>query len=133
MSDGVTKSEIVIAKILEKLLQNGLRDGWILNFQDLGLSDDYSDHFSACAKWLVAEEIIRIQGISEYINGMSRVIGPNLTAKGFALLGQSFSVAGQTVSASEIVKDKASGQANYAPFGDLLGGILGGFTKTIGS
>ena len=127
------KSEIVIAKILEKLLEAALKDHWILGFDDLGLSDDYEVFFGGCGKWLVAENVIRVSEIAEVMSGPPSLISPSLTAKGFAILGQSFSFAGKEISASEIVKDKASGQANYTGFGDFLGGVIGGFAKSINS
>lgn len=127
------KSEIVISKILEYLLDLGLRDGTSLAFEDLDLSDDYGPIFDGCCAWLIEEGVIRCAGTSQAMGGNLGMISPMITSQGFALLDQPFAVSEDKMRVGQAVKEVAGGQRNYAGFGDFVGGLLGGFTKSMSS
>ena len=129
----VNKSEFAISKILECLLEFGLQQGTQLRFEDIDLPDDYKSIFAGCCAWLLEEGVIRFGKASQSMDGNFAMISPMITAKGFALLDQPFSVGGDTMRVGQAVKEVAAGRKNYASFGDFIGGLLGGFTKSMGS
>ncbi|WP_291735190.1 hypothetical protein [Leisingera sp. F5] len=133
MSD-LPKSELVIAKILELLMDWGIQETQ-LEFTELGLSEDYASHFFPCVEWLRDEGIIRTGKISKYLDGNAAgiVSSPVLTSYGLAALGHKVKVGEIEEQLSQAVKDVSSGGKSYSQIGDLVGGILGGFTKSIGS
>jgi hypothetical protein len=131
--NNIERSERVIASVLHILLDKGLQDAWELSFEDLELSEDFEPFFGGAIKWLISEGIIRAEGVSEYINASALLISPTLTSRGFAILGHKFTIEGRAVTAVELVDAKSKGSPTYTGVGDFLGGILGGFTKSIGS
>lgn len=130
--ENIEKSELVIANILRLLMEFGLSEA-ILNFEELGLSDDYGPFFVTCVKWLEAEGLIRTQEIHQLLSGTGFVVGPTLTSKGFAILGHKFSIDGQEVTTAQVVKGKSEGSSNFSAIGDFLGSVLGGAYKSLGS
>lgn len=127
------KSETVISKILEALLELGLQDGSRLDFNDLKLSDDYDRIFDGCCVWLLEEGIIRCSNSSQAMGGSVTMFSPMITSRGFALLDQPFVSGDEQMRVGQAVKEVAGGQKNYAGIGDFIGGLLGGFTKSMGS
>jgi hypothetical protein len=130
--DNLQKSELVISKILEHLLQTGLQAGVALNFQNLNLDEDFEPFFVGCCRWLLEEEIVRCTNAHQVVRA-APMVNPVITAKGFALLGQPFVQGDDGSRVGDAVKEVASGNRNYAGFGDFFGGLLGGFTKSMGS
>lgn len=130
--DNLQKSEVVISKILEHLLQAGLQDGVALHFHELGLDDDVEPFFIGCCRWLLDEEIIRCTNAHQVALG-APMVNPAITAKGFALLRQPFVEGDDGSRVGDAVKEVARGDRNYAGFGDFFGGLLGGFAKSMGS
>ena len=126
------KSEIVISKILQDLVETGLQYGTALEFDELNLSDDYEPFFVGCCLWLLNEGIVRCTNEHQVISG-APMVNPVITAKGFTLLGQPFAKGEDGNRVGDAVKEVASGNRNYAGIGDFFGGLLGGFTKSIGS
>ena len=127
------KSETVISKILEFLLEQGLQAGSRLAFEDLDLPDDYGPTFNGCCVWLLEEGIIRCSNSSQAIGSDVTMFSPMITSRGFALLDQPFVIEGEKMRVGQAVKEVADGQKNYAGIGDFVGGLLGGFTKSMGS
>ncbi len=132
MSISIEKSELVIARILSFLIDNGLQDSR-LSFKNLSLLPEYQPFFQTCIKWLIDEDYVRVTWLVDSISSEFHVCGAVLTSKGFAILGHKFSVNGGHVTAAQLVKEKSEGAANMTGIGDFLGGILGGFTKSLGS
>lgn len=130
--DNLQKSELVISKILEHLLQTGIQDGVALPFQELGFEEDIEPFFVGCCRWLLDEGIVRCTNEHQVTQG-APMVNPVITAKGFALLGQPFVQGDDGSRVGDAVKEVASGNRNYAGFGDFFGGLLGGFTKSMGS
>jgi hypothetical protein len=131
--NNIERSERVIASVLHVLLDKGLQDAWELSFEDLALTEEFEPFFSGAIKWLIAEGIIRAEDVAEYINASALVISPTLTSRGFALLGHEFTFEGRAVTVAELIDAKSKGSQTYTGLGDFLGGMLGGFTKSIGS
>lgn len=131
--NNLEKSEVVIARILEKLLEQGIRDVGLFGFTDLDMDQTNEPFFGGCIKWLIGEGIIKVEDVSELINGDIHVVNPVLTSNGFALLGRTVSIGRQIVAVADVVRAKSQGSTSYSGLGDFLGGLLGGFTKSIGS
>ena len=127
------KSELTISKILERLLDFGLTQGMQLSFSDLDLPEGYVPIYNGSCAWLLDEGIIRCANMSKPMSGTIVLISPMITSKGFALLDQPFQIGGKSVRVGEAVKEVAAGRRNYASFGDFIGGVLGGLTKSMGT
>ena len=125
------KSERVMAMILARLLENGVQDGE-MDEDRLGLTDELRPYFGQCFKWLIREGLVSA-GSFRSTNSGSFAVDPVLTARGYELLGRKFAIDGRDVSAAQIVNEKSKDATSYTGLGDFLGGVLGGFTKSIGS
>lgn len=126
------KCELVVARVLSLLLDRGIREAAV-KFDDLDLDDSFRAFHDPCVRWLCDEEIIRWAGVKLETPIPTRIGGYVLTAKGYKVLGHSISINGRSVSNAELVKEKSKGSTNYAGIGDFLGGLAGGFTKSLGS
>ncbi|WP_226689391.1 hypothetical protein [Ruegeria arenilitoris] len=130
--DNLQKSELVISKILEALVESGLQYRTALQFKDLDLDAALEPFFEGCCLWLIDEEIVRCTNAHQVIQG-APMVNPVITSRGFALLGQAFACADGDIRVGQAVKEVAKGRASYAGIGDFFGGLLGGFTKSMGS
>ncbi|WP_203290777.1 hypothetical protein [Maricaulis parjimensis] len=130
--DNLQKSELVISKILEALVEQGIQCRTHLPFAELGLSDELKPFFEGCCLWLYDEGIVRCTNPHQ-LGTNGSMVNPSITAYGFQLLGQKFLAGDKEEALGTAVKEVASGQKNYAAIGDFFGGILGGFTKSLGS
>lgn len=129
--DNLQKSEMVIARILAHLAENGLQPSSLDN-GTLDLNDELLPFFSTSYEWLESEGIVRSSNIAKTLNGTMYITNPVVTAYGFQLLAQGVTLGGEEKSLGKAVKEVSSGRS-YSQLGDLVGGILGGFTKSIGS
>ncbi|WP_074948007.1 hypothetical protein [Paracoccus halophilus] len=130
--DNLQKSEAVIARILTHLAENGLKTS-DLGATEIGLDDELQSFFEYCARWLSSEGIIRVGTVvSGTEPGEVYFLDSVITAYGFQLLSQGVSLGGKEKSLGAAVKEVSSGKS-YSSLGDLIGGILGGFTKSISS
>lgn len=130
--DNLQKSEVVISRILQELVETGLQYGVALQFRDLELDDEFEPFFTGCCLWLLDEGIIRCTN-EHQVAKEAPIVNPVITAKGFALLGQPFADGEEGDRVGNAVKEVAKGNRNYAAVGDLMGGVLGGFIKSMGS
>lgn len=132
--DAMQRSNLVLAKVLELSMTNGVSH-WSLSFDDLELSEDYTTHFYPCIEWLEAEGLIRVGSYRKFMDGIAagEVNNITLTSKGMAVLGQDILIDGKQQSISTAVRNVSAGRVDYNRIGDALGGILGGFVKSIGS
>ena len=134
----IEKSEVVIATILRLLIERGIKGGE-LDFASLHLGDEYIPFFATCFTWLVDEGLIRaakvtvVPGDGEDAADDLYVYNPTLTSQGFALLGQRVKIGETTTTIGEAVESRSDGKPRGWQMGDFLGGILGGFTKSVGS
>ncbi|AHD10873.1 hypothetical protein PhaeoP75_03182 [Phaeobacter gallaeciensis] len=107
-----------------------------MEFDELELDpEEFGGFFFPCVDWLVSEGVIRVQDIRRYTdsNHSGFPDRPVLTSYGFQLLEQKISVGADAERLANRVKEVSSNGVGYANVGDLIGGILGGFTKSIGS
>ena len=132
MQSNLEKTELVIAKILSLLMENGLKES-MLSFGSIDLSSDYEPFFKTSFLWLIDEGLVRSRTNMESITSAFHAYDPVLTAKGFSVLGSKLQFHGGKVALAAIVEDKAANAGMYTGVGDFLGGLLGGFTKSVGS
>ena len=133
MMDNLAKSEFVISRILQKLAENGIQSS-LFSFDNFDFEDDsFAPFFNQAVKWLEAEGVIRMDGFSENFNGHSRLINPTLTSYGFEVLGKTLELEGTPTKLASAVKTVSEEGKNYSQIGDFFGGLLGGFTKSMGS
>lgn len=132
--NNLQRSEIVIAKILDHLSELGLQEQ-LLSFSDLELEDDFGEFFFPCIEWLAAEGVIRHDGIGRLLGGraLGHVQNPVLTSFGFKALGTTIAIGERSETLAGAVKKVSTDKQSFAQIGDFLGGLLGGFTKSIGS
>ncbi|WP_238942106.1 hypothetical protein [Marivita cryptomonadis] len=123
-----------MARILEKSMEMGIQE-WMLKFSDLELDDSYASFFYTCLEWLESEGLIRVHAYHRTMGGIANgwVQNVHLTSFGQAALNQEVSINGSPELVSQTVKNVSKEPANYSQFGDFLGGLLGGFTKSLGS
>ncbi|MBD0866195.1 MAG: hypothetical protein GDA36_11695 [Rhodobacteraceae bacterium] len=128
------KSQLVMAHILEKAMQVGIQE-WTLSFPDLNLDKEYAPFFYPCLEWLEREELVVVKSYRKAIGGVASGCAYNvhLTSRGQATMKQQIDIAGQNEEVAETVKKVSSAPEQYTGFGAFLGGVLGGFTKSIGS
>ena len=131
---GIQKSELVIAKILELLMEWGVRS-CDLEFQELKLDNEYAPYFFPCVVWLRDEGIIRTGDLMQFLDGPGAgiVSNPVLTSYGMNLMGKEIFVGAGKKSIGQRVKEVSEGKVDYHRIGDAFGGILGGFTKSVSS
>ena len=128
----LAKTELVLARILALLMEQGLK-GSTLTFGSLNLDPEYEPFFKTCFLWLIDEGLVRSRTNLESISSAFHSYDPVLTARGFAVLGSNLRVNDGQVSLAKIVEDKAASSGMYTGVGDFLGGLFGGFTKSISS
>ncbi|MCA8867845.1 MAG: hypothetical protein KDA67_04285 [Rhodobacteraceae bacterium] len=128
------KSQLVMARILEKAMEMGIQE-WMLSFGELELGEDFEDFFFPCLEWLESEGFIRVQGYNRYLGGAAKgnVQNVHITSFGQSVLRREVNITGESEMLSETVKSVSREPASYSQFGDFLGSLLGGFTKSIGS
>jgi hypothetical protein len=126
-------SEIVVAKIISQLLENGLEPK-TLRESDFGIDKEHLGFVYTSIKWLESEAIIYVEEIHRGTEAnVVILVNPALTSKGFNILGQNFLGRPGTETIATAVQTVARENRSYAGIGDFVGGILGGFTKSIGS
>jgi hypothetical protein len=135
--NNLEKSEVVIAKILALLMEWGIQE-CTLNFEELDLDpDEFGSFFFPCVQWLVDEGVIRIRSSERYLSPICGGIisAPAITSRGLNLLGQKLNLGEGPTSEtlSDRVQTVSNQGPNYSGIGDFFGGILGGFTKSMGS
>ena len=129
--ENLRKSEVVVAKVLSLLLEAGLKRTTV-NFQSLNLDPSFEEFFDTSVNWLINEGIIRAN-FPPVLAGTGTLMSPVISAYGFSLLGQNIFGSGEKKSNREVISQIASAPTSYAGIGDFIGGLLGGFTKSVNS
>jgi hypothetical protein len=132
MTSNIAKSEVVIAKILKLLMETGLKDTTV-SFRSLDLADEYEPFFQTCFIWLIDEGLIRSKTNIDSVSSAFHSYGPVLTSRGFAVLGKQIEVNGAKMTIATAIDQTSRGQKSATFVGDFVGGMLGGFTKSISS
>lgn len=130
--DDIQKSELVISRILSLLMKWGIQE-CDLKFAELNLDDEYAPFFFPCIEWLVDEGVIRVAEINRYTDGTGKVVRPVLTSFGMVILGRSVELEGGSISLSKAVREVSEQGRSFSQIGGFFGGLLGGFTKSMGS
>lgn len=132
--DSLAKSEHIVAAIVAHLAERGVqRTNFSVEDVGLELTEDNDKLFSDALRWLSDEGIIRSNERYDTVDGTENetiAIAFTLTSFGFDLLQNRFEGDLKLGAAIQQAKD---GSGGYSNIGDLIGGILGGFTKTISS
>jgi hypothetical protein len=131
--NNTNKSELVVAKILSKMSENGLQDS-TLGFSDHKLDKAVGSFLDTCIKWLADDNIIRFSElIPDCDDGPWAVSNPVLTSYGYSLLNRPLLDGQKGKTVGTAVKSASEKGTSYAGIGDFIGGLLGGFTKSIES
>jgi hypothetical protein len=122
-------SERLIAQMITRFAENGVMSEIVSSktfFEEP--TQDNITAFVEAIRWLRDENLVRTTAMPAIIGGPTEIeVRVVLTSNGFALLGKSF---GNGESIGNAVKKAGTGQG-YANVGELVGGILGAFTKSI--
>jgi hypothetical protein len=139
--DNLEAQGSVVAAILRELLMNGILrvelgvDQFREDIRNAGYPEgaDFERLFSDMVIWLRDEGVIRFGQITDDGNGGDYFIDCVLTGSGMDLLRRKADVFGG-MSAAEVIMsppDKNASAAQLAKLGSLIGGVIGGFTKSI--
>jgi hypothetical protein len=123
------ESELCVAKLVAKLAENGVMKT-DLTHENVDIDDP--DLFVDALTWLRHEGIAFSTDTHHFYGGTEGkpiASGFRLTSKGFNLLSESYD--GDLTLGQAIRRSSESGQG-YANAGNLLGGLLGAFTKSVG-
>ncbi len=123
------QSALMVAKLVDLLAENGLSKTEVSSSSFLPQDADQAQIqlFADIVKWLQNEGVVRDH--DSYGDGHGGIVFDLvLTSRGFWLLDQKF--AGDLTLGSAISK-VAKNEPMTAGIGDFVGGILGGFTKSI--
>jgi hypothetical protein len=123
----------LVARVIAKFVSTGLSVHDIDSRgaeQFLGAPVSQED-FIAVLRWMLKENLIHSDSVNEAGRGAVLNIGrAQLSAKGLAVVRQKLP-AGDTIE-KRIEKADAGGK-DWSGIGDLIGGIAGGFYKSLGS
>ena len=127
----LVQSEQIIAAIVRYLAEQGVKRQ-DFSLEDLNLPGHVDDDlFGDALLWLEGEGIVRNTVTHEFYlgqNGRTMASGFTLTSLGFSLLNEK--IDGDLTLGSAIKQTSESGQG-YANVGQLIGGLLGSFTKSV--
>lgn len=131
----------IIGRILSFLVNQGLRR---IDFDPSGASeimessesdDEFMKTFTDVLRWMHEEGLIRAANISETMDGVAFFIGVQLTAKGIAVIqaDPGDPELGTSIE-KRVTETRGSLDASvFTKIGSFVGGMLGGFTKAVGS
>ncbi|MEY8827951.1 hypothetical protein AB9K34_06000 [Sedimentitalea sp. XS_ASV28] len=126
------KSERMVASIVAFLAERGVeRTDFSVAEIGFELTRENDQLFSDAMIWLSAEGIIRSNDRIDYVAGKDNetvAISFSLTSFGFKLLSETYE--GELTLGQAVSKTNSSG-VGYANVGNLLGGLLGSFTKSV--
>jgi hypothetical protein len=122
----------MVAIILHFLMTRGIQTGGV-GINDLDASEELKKFFPACMSWLKAEGLIRFNHAKRYSDIGFVYFDPSLTSRGFAVMGTNFEYANRKLTIGQAVEEVSQGGTSFSKFGDFVGGILGGLTKSLGS
>lgn len=131
----------VVAAILRKLLEAGIVksdlsvDQFLSDIREAGYPEpiDPDGLFRDVMSWLEAEGVIRFGGVSDDGDGGELFHDVVITGHGMGLLGKKIEALGGATAADAIMnaKDRNASASQLVKLGGLVGGIIGGFTKSV--
>jgi len=133
----------VMGRILAYLIEQGLSR---VNFvpqqvptilgggdiKDAGLQRTFAD----VVQWMTDEGLVRVRAVSFDMSGAASFMGVQLTSRGIAVIQAKPDDPDLGESIEQKVTEKREGGLDahtFTKIGSMVGGILGGFTKSIGS
>lgn len=125
-------SEKVVADVLVKLFDLGLRGLDIKQPSDVNDADIDEAYLMNIMLWLQREGVLTFNFIdASHLQGRAGLfLQTVLTSEGFAALGHQFGEkGGETI--GQAAKSVSAGEGSFVRAGSFVGGILGGFTKSI--
>lgn len=129
--EDLEKSELIVAKILEKLFERGLQEGGV-EFNDLGLEEGFLPFFNVSVRWLKSEGLIRFDSFN-LAGGYKGMRNPTLTSRGFKAINGVTLIGSTEMPTKEVVKEVASQSGRWSQIGEFTGSLLGSFTKSVSS
>jgi hypothetical protein len=117
--------------MIKILAERGFQRG-SLGFNDLNLAEDYRPFNDNSVQFLVSEGLVAVDNIVKPLAGGFTMMNPLLTSKGLAYLSEPVILRGERKSPLEGIDEVASGNRSFWQVGDLIGGVLGGPTKSMG-
>lgn len=124
-------SELISARIIARLAPMGVnRITLTLRQLDPDGNMPFSERlFIDAMYWLEEEGILRFE-MEKHQNHV-RMRGCVLSAQGFSMLSQPFSLDGKTTTVGDTIKSVEDNGAGYSNVGNFVGGLLAAFTKSI--
>jgi len=125
-------SEKIVADVLVKLFEHGLTGIDIKRPSDITDTEVDSEKFMSIMNWLKSEKLIYFDFIdTSHMQGRSAIYRRTVfTIHGFASMGHEFGVI-KNLTIGQAAKKVSEDGSNFASAGDFVGGLLGGFTKSI--
>ncbi|WP_271526499.1 hypothetical protein [Bradyrhizobium sp. CCBAU 25338] len=121
LETGITRSDLSVDQFRSDIREAGYPD-----------PADFEGFFTDIMIWLKDEGIIRFGKISDDGRGGDMFLGVAITGHGMNLLGKKIDAL-NGASAAEVImekKDKNASAPQLVTLGGLIGGIIGGFTKS---
>jgi hypothetical protein len=121
---------MVVAIVSELAVRGALDEDLVLN--DLNIDGELKQPqlFINAVQWLAREGVIASEMENSFLLDGTEVFGFILTSLGYQLLSQKFK--GELTLGTAIKQVSETGKT-YTSAGDFVGGLLGGFTKSISS
>ena len=124
------QSVILQARLIERLSENGVVEEHVSShdsFESIPTDDEVQLLVDAI-KWLEAEGVIRTNGGFSGSRDNESIYGATLTSRGSWLLDQELS---EDLTLGGAIRKVNSGKPSMTGVDDFIGGILGGFTKSV--
>lgn len=140
MRDDLDAQDELRGLLLARLLAQGVRrvDYSSQDFYEAFTADyptfaEFDGVFDDMLAWLKAERFIRFETTCEGTMGETCVVGLQATSKAISLLDKQVPETG--AKARDLIRptgDKSDDAANFAKFGNFVGGLLAGFATSLG-
>jgi len=126
------QSVLLISRLLDRLAENGVVADNLSTYDLFNPppSDADVQLYLGTIKWLEAEGVIRTDGGCQGGRDNELVYEIVLTSRGFSLLERRLT---NNLTLGGAIQKLARSESGLAGLGDLIGGVLGGFTKSVSS
>jgi hypothetical protein len=122
----------VVGRVVAKFVSDGLAQHDI----DSGAADRFlgggvdKKVFENVLTWMIGEDIIRVKNLSRVSDGTMFVKSAQLTSKGIAIVREP-TPAGDTI--EKRIQSAGDDSGIHTKIGEMVGGVLAGFAKGLGS
>jgi hypothetical protein len=128
--DNLQRSDTVIAKILQVLVDRGLQPG-VVDFSAIIDDDELRPRVETCYRWLEEEGLVRAEFDASSKDGFA-MGSPSLTSLGRRLMDAPFTTHGKQETFADVAREVSDGHMSYAKAGNFSGGFLAAFIKSFG-